>query len=145
MPRRPSFKNTVSQRLTTVARSETSAAGTTAGAEEGGAPVRGTLAAELEALERRLIRQYERDMRTMLKDATRNPDAAVALAGRYAVAGIVERFTTGPHSLFAESEIHTFVGGGDADDIVELLPRPCTKLSDLVLRGLAVMAAGRES
>lgn len=72
----------------------------------------------------------------------RDTATAVALAGRYAVAGIVERFTTGPHSLFAESEIHTFVGGGDADDIVELLPRPCTKLSDLVLRGLAVVAVG---
>ena len=31
-------------------------------------------------MERRLIRQYEGDMRTLLKDAARNPDAAVALA-----------------------------------------------------------------
>ena len=60
-------------------------------------------------------------------------------------AGIVERFTAGPHSLFPESEIHTFVGGGDADDIIELLPRPCTKLGDLVLRGLAVVAVGGTS
>jgi type III pantothenate kinase len=70
----------------------------------------------------------------------RDTATAVALAGRYAVAGIVARFSAGPHSLFPESEIHTFVGGGDADDIIELLPRPCTKLGDLVLRGLAVLA-----
>ena len=73
----------------------------------------------------------------------RDTATAVALAGRYAVAGIVARFATGPHSLFPESEIHTFVGGGDADDIIELLPRPCTKLSDLVLRGLAVVSVSR--
>ena len=70
----------------------------------------------------------------------RDTATAVALAGRYAVAGIVARFTAGPHTLFAPGEIHTFVGGGDADDIIELLPRPCTKISDLVLRGLAVVS-----
>ena len=70
----------------------------------------------------------------------RDTATAVALAGRYAVAGIVARFTAGPHGLFPQSEIHTFVGGGDADDIIEMLPRPCTKLDDLVLRGLAVVA-----
>ena len=70
----------------------------------------------------------------------RDTATAVALAGRYAVAGIVARFSAGPHNLFPQSEIHTFVGGGDADDIIEMLPRPCTKLDDLVLRGLAEVA-----
>jgi len=75
----------------------------------------------------------------------RDTATAVALAGRYAAAGIVERFVAGPQALFPGVELHTCVGGGDADYISELLPRPCTKLGDLVLRGLAVMAAGGES
>lgn len=75
----------------------------------------------------------------------RDTATAVALASRYAATGIVERFIAGPHALFPGLEVHTFVGGGDAGHILDLLPRPCTKLDDLVLRGLAVMAVGGES
>ena len=75
----------------------------------------------------------------------RDTPTAVALAARYAVSGIVEHFLDGPGGLFAGVGAHIYVGGGDADHLLELLPRPCTKLDDLVLRGLAVMAAGRES
>ena len=75
----------------------------------------------------------------------RDTATAVALAGRYAVTGIVERFVTGPHALFPGAEVHSYIGGGDADHLLDLLPRPCTKLDDLVLRGLAVMAASGES
>jgi len=75
----------------------------------------------------------------------RDTATAVELAGRYAVAGIVDRFVAGPHALFPGLEVHSFVGGGDADHLMDLLPRPCTKLDDLVLRGLAVIAAGGES
>jgi len=74
----------------------------------------------------------------------RDTATAVALAARYAVAGIVERFVAGPHALFPGLEVRCFVGGGDADHLMGLLPRPCTKLDDLVLRGLAVIAAGGE-
>ncbi|MGB5650874.1 MAG: type III pantothenate kinase [Sedimenticolaceae bacterium] len=70
---------------------------------------------------------------------------AVALAGRYAVVGIVERFVAGPKSLFPGQRVNIFAGGGDADDLMELLPPPCTKLDHLVLRGLAVIAAGGDS
>lgn len=75
----------------------------------------------------------------------RDTPTAVALAARYAVSGIVEHFLDGPGALFAGVSTHVYVGGGDADHLLELLPQPCTKLDDLVLRGLAVMAAGRES
>ena len=75
----------------------------------------------------------------------RDTATAVALAGRYAASGIVERFVSGPHALFPGAEVHSYVGGGDADYLLDLLPRPCTKLDDLVLRGLAVMAASGES
>jgi len=75
----------------------------------------------------------------------RDTPTAVALAARYAVSGIVEHFIDGPGALFAGAGVHVYVGGGDADHLLELLPRPCSKLDDLVLRGLAVMAAGRES
>jgi type III pantothenate kinase len=75
----------------------------------------------------------------------RDTATAVSLAGRYAVTGIVERFIAGPHALFPGLEVHSYVGGGDADQILDLLPQPCTKLDDLVLRGLAVIAAGGES
>ena len=72
----------------------------------------------------------------------RDTATAVALAGRYAIAGIVDRFAVGPHALFPQEDLHCFVGGGDAGYVIDLLPRPCTKLGDLVLRGLAVIAAG---
>ncbi len=75
----------------------------------------------------------------------RDTPTAVALAGRYAVIGIVEHFLAGPGSLFSGTPSHTFVGGGDADGFLGLMPRPCNKLEHLVLRGLAVMAAGGES
>jgi type III pantothenate kinase len=75
----------------------------------------------------------------------RDTPTAVALAGRYAVTGIVEHFTGGSRSLFPGAHVHTFVGGGDADQILKLLPQPCTKLDHLVLRGLSLMAAGGES
>ncbi len=84
-------------------------------------------------------RDQEIDQQALLG---RDTATAVALAGRYAVAGIVDRFAAGPHALFPGQELHCFVGGGDADHIIGLLPRPCTKLGDLVLRGLAAIAAG---
>ena len=61
------------------------------------------------------------------------------------IAAIVERFVSGPHALFPDAQVHNFVGGGDADYLLDQLPRPCTKLDDLVLRGLAVVAASGES
>lgn len=75
----------------------------------------------------------------------RDTPTAVALAGRYAVTGIVERFTSGSAKLFPGQEVQVFVGGGDSDLFSEILPRPCIKLDHLVLRGLAVMAAGGDS
>lgn len=70
----------------------------------------------------------------------RDTPTGVALGARYAVAGIVERFVSGSGSLFGSQQVQTFVGGGDAPRILNLLPQPCTILSDLVLRGLAVLA-----
>jgi type III pantothenate kinase len=72
----------------------------------------------------------------------RDTPTAVALAARYAISGIVEHFIAGQGALFAGVKANIYVGGGDADHLLALLPRPCTKLDDLVLRGLAVMAAG---
>ena len=70
----------------------------------------------------------------------RDTPTAVALGARYAVAGIVERFVSGRDVLFPGQPVQVFVGGGDAQRILDLLPQPCTILSDLVLRGLAVLA-----
>ena len=72
----------------------------------------------------------------------RDTATAVALGARYAVSGIVERFTTGSAALFPGQVVEIFVGGGDAAHFMELLPQPCIKLDHLVLQGLAVMAAG---
>ena len=72
----------------------------------------------------------------------RDTATAVALAGRYAVTGIVGQVLAGPRSLFPNEQTTTFVGGGDAEEFLGLLSPPCHKLDHLVLRGLAVMAAG---
>ena len=71
----------------------------------------------------------------------RDTPTAVALGARNAVAGLVERFTYGSAALFPGSTVQTFVGGGDAEQFLGLLPQPCIKLDHLVLRGLAVVAA----
>lgn len=71
----------------------------------------------------------------------RDTPTAVALGARYAVAGLVERFTCGSAALFPDRTVQTFVGGGDAEQFLGLLPQPCIKLDHLVLRGLAVVAA----
>jgi len=99
---------------------------------------------------RRLFRQCLLDNTSIPRDeeldepATlgRDTPTAVALAGRYAVIGIVEHFVADPQLLFSGARAHTFVGGGDADQFLSDLPPPCNKLDHLVLRGLAVMAAG---
>ena len=75
----------------------------------------------------------------------RDTATAVALGGRYAVVGAVERLVAGEGALFLTSEPAVFIGGGDAEQFVGLFARPCTKLNDLVLRGLAVVAVGRET
>jgi type III pantothenate kinase len=71
----------------------------------------------------------------------RDTPTAVELGARYAVAGLVERFSTGSAALFPGQRLEVFIGGGDAGAIAPLLPGRCTRLDDLVLQGLAVMAA----
>ncbi len=71
----------------------------------------------------------------------RDTPTAVSLGARYAVAGIVERFTTGTSALFPGESVQVFVGGGDAGRYIDVLPTACTKMDNLVLRGLAVVAA----
>lgn len=75
----------------------------------------------------------------------RDTPTAVALGARYAVAGIVERFLIGQQRLFGDQATEVFVGGGDAQQYLALLPSPCTKIDNLVLRGLAVIAASGEA
>lgn len=77
-------------------------------------------------------------------DLGRDTPTAVALGARYAVAGIVERFTIGSAALFPGVLPETFVGGGDAEALLDLLPSPCHRLDHPVLRGLAVVAASGE-
>jgi len=73
----------------------------------------------------------------------RDTPTAVALGARYAVAGIVERFTSGTAALFPGQQTQIFLGGGDAEMVAELLPETHTRLNELVLHGLAVVAAHR--
>lgn len=61
----------------------------------------------------------------------------IALGGRYAVAAIAEMFLTGSRALFTGQSAAVFVGGGDADAVASALSLPCTKIENLVLRGLA--------
>lgn len=75
----------------------------------------------------------------------RDTPTAIALGARYAVAGLVERFVCGSAALFPGQPVETIVGGGDAEQFLELLPQPCIKLDHLVLRGLAVLAASGDS
>jgi type III pantothenate kinase len=74
----------------------------------------------------------------------RDTPTAVALGMRYAVAGIVERFTVGHAALFPSQPVQIVIGGGDADRLRDLLPEPCAQLDHLVLRGLAAVAAAGE-
>ena len=73
----------------------------------------------------------------------RDTPTAVALGGRYAVAGIVERFVSGSGALFGKQPVELITGGGDIDRYLPMMPLVCTRLDDLVLRGLAVVAADR--
>lgn len=73
----------------------------------------------------------------------RDTPTAVALAARYAVVGIVEKFCHGPLSPSDIEPVSIVIGGGDADDLLPLLPPGCITLPDLVLRGLAVVAGRR--
>lgn len=79
------------------------------------------------------------------EDATlgRDTPTAVALGGRYAVAGIVERFVGGSAALFGKQPVELITGGGDIDRYLPMMPFACTRLDHLVLRGLAVVAADR--
>ena len=72
----------------------------------------------------------------------RDTATAVALGTRNSVAGLVERFLIGEAALFDGEEVVTFVTGGDADAFLELLPAGCQRVDNMVLRGLAVLAAG---
>jgi type III pantothenate kinase len=73
----------------------------------------------------------------------RDTPTAVALGARHSVAALVERFSTGSAALFPGEEVQVFVGGGDAGAISGLLPGPCVRIDDLVLRGLAVVAEAK--
>jgi len=71
----------------------------------------------------------------------RDTPTAVALGVRYAVAGIVERFTIGSAALFPDQQVQIVFGGGAADIIAGLLPKPHRRVDELVLHGLAVVAS----
>ncbi len=73
----------------------------------------------------------------------RDTPTAVALGARYAVAGIIERFTRGDGALFGGQVVDLIVGGGDIERYLPALPLDYTQLDHLVLRGLAVVAADR--
>ena len=60
------------------------------------------------------------------------------------MSGIVETFLSGSRALFPGRKVEVVIGGGDADQFTPLLPQACSKLEDLVLRGLAVIASCRE-
>lgn len=71
----------------------------------------------------------------------RDTATAVALGARYAVAGVVEHFVAAKAGLGNDQPPRVVVGGGDAAIFAPLLPPNCITLNDLVLRGLAVVAA----
>ena len=73
----------------------------------------------------------------------RDTPTAVDLGGRYAVAGIVERFISGSAAMFGDQSVELITGGGDIDRYLAVMPFAYTRLDHLVLRGLAAVAADR--
>jgi type III pantothenate kinase len=69
---------------------------------------------------------------------------AVALGARYAVAGMVDRLVGRDAGIFTAKPPRLYLGGGDGDCLGRFLLTPYTRMNDLVLRGLAVIAAGRQ-
>lgn len=67
---------------------------------------------------------------------------AVALGARYATAGVVDRLVSKRAGIFSDGAPRLYVGGGDGEHLSRFLLTPCTRMGDLVLRGLAVVAAG---
>lgn len=70
----------------------------------------------------------------------RDTATAVSLGSRYSVAATIERIVAS-HRDLTDEDIRTVVGGGGSDALLPLLPPGCTKLKELVLHGLAVLAA----
>ncbi|MCB1722398.1 MAG: type III pantothenate kinase [Gammaproteobacteria bacterium] len=75
----------------------------------------------------------------------RDTATGVALGARYSVAAIVELFTAGSRALFPGETAGIFVGGGDADSVINAMSLPCTRVEHLVLQGLAELAMKRGS
>lgn len=71
----------------------------------------------------------------------RDTPTAVAMAARQGIAALVERFTSGSESLTGDDPVTVFLTGGDAACLLGLMPSPCVKIDELVLRGLALVAA----
>jgi type III pantothenate kinase len=69
----------------------------------------------------------------------RDTPTGVAIGARYAIAGAVERCL---QAAGVGGTARVFVGGGDAERVLELMPGPCERADDLVLHGLAVVAQG---
>ena len=70
----------------------------------------------------------------------RDTAGAISLGGRYAVAGLVRQALTLPELQAFASDGCTFVGGGDAAAVLNLLPPPVRQVDQPVLRGLNRLA-----
>jgi type III pantothenate kinase len=70
----------------------------------------------------------------------RDTATAVSLGARYAAASTVERAVAAYRERFG-GHIGVFVGGGGGDGLLPLLPAGCIRFPELVLHGLALVAA----
>ena len=70
----------------------------------------------------------------------RDTATAVSLGARYAAAATIERVVSSHRDLTGE-DIRIIVGGGGSDAVLPLLSPGVTRIRELVLHGLAVLAA----
>ncbi|MCB1775421.1 MAG: type III pantothenate kinase [Gammaproteobacteria bacterium] len=71
----------------------------------------------------------------------RDTATAVDLGARFAVAGLVALVFARRPAQFGEFPPTVCIGGGDTGRLFDLMPSPCLKIPNLVLQGLAVVAA----
>lgn len=82
-----------------------------------------------------------RDAHIHTKDIIgRDTPSGVAMAARYAVVALVERYLQGKHRVFNDHTVLLYLTGGNASVLAPLFEMPVIRKEFMVLDGLAVLA-----